>query len=78
MSYKYFCNKKCQFYPCHNIEDLNCLFCFCPLYPYDDCGGEYFINKKRIKDCSKCLLPHDIENYDYIIAFLLEKTEPFL
>lgn len=32
-SYRYFENRACQYYPCHKgIEELNCLFCYCPLY----------------------------------------------
>ena len=32
-SYRYFKNRACQYYPCHKgIEELNCLFCYCPLY----------------------------------------------
>ncbi|MCL1901744.1 MAG: cysteine-rich small domain-containing protein, partial [Firmicutes bacterium] len=34
MSYNFFQNKECQYFPCHkvdNIEKFNCLMCFCPL-----------------------------------------------
>ena len=33
--YKFFQNKKCEYFPCHKgipEEDFNCLFCYCPLY----------------------------------------------
>lgn len=70
-SYKYFENRSCRFYPCHSgIEAMNCLFCFCPLYPYLDCGGNYRLTKEGIKDCSLCLKPHIPENYDLIIEDL--------
>ena len=76
MSYKYFENKDCEFYPCHNSENINCLFCFCPLYLINDCGGNFTVikgsNGKDIKDCSGCLIPHKAENYDYVIKKLSE------
>lgn len=32
-SYRFFFNRECQYYPCHEgIEEMNCLFCYCPLY----------------------------------------------
>lgn len=66
--YKFFNHRQCEYYPCHDIdpEKLNCLFCFCPLYVLTDCGGNYQMID-NIKDCSQCLLPHHIENYDYIM-----------
>ena len=39
-SSKFFANKDCEYYPCHKMEgDLNCLFCYCPLYHLEDCPG---------------------------------------
>jgi Zn-finger protein len=70
---RFFSNKDCEYYPCHKTEkDLNCLFCYCPLY-LTDCGGNpSFIecNGKKVKDCSSCLFPHIPENYDKIIEKL--------
>jgi len=75
-SYKYFSNFNCCYYPCHsNIDDLNCVFCFCPLFNYEDCGGNYTLLKNIIKDCSQCSLPHKADNYIYIIDFLKEKMK---
>jgi len=82
-NYKYFQNDKCEYYPCHktipikchnaiNKEDFNCLFCFCPLHPYKDCGGQYKILSNGIKDCSDCLIPHDKNNYDLIISKIID------
>ena len=74
-SSRYFCNKECEYYPCHNFHresfyQINCLFCMCPLFPYD-CGGEYIILDNGNKDCSKCCIPHDVDDgYDYVINFL--------
>ncbi len=66
MSYKFFENRECEFYPCHSgSEEINCLFCFCPLYG-TDCGGNFTVLPGGIKDCSACLFPHRRENYDKI------------
>jgi len=54
MSYKFFTNKECEYYPCHNLENINCLFCFCPLYYIDNCGGNYTVLDNGLKNCSKC------------------------
>ncbi len=74
MSSRYFQNKDCEYYPCHPMEELNCLFCFCPLYPFPDCGGDFTMLPQRdgssIKDCSNCCLPHTKAGYDTIIARL--------
>ncbi|MDM8534866.1 cysteine-rich small domain-containing protein [Clostridiaceae bacterium HSG29] len=74
MKYKYFEHKECEYFPCHTYphKDFNCLFCYCPLYPFKDCGGNYEMLDK-IKDCSNCILPHRPENYNYIIDKLYEK-----
>ncbi|RLF42989.1 MAG: cobalamine-related hypothetical metal-binding protein CrdX [Thermoplasmata archaeon] len=61
-NYKGFTNKKCEFYPCHEVkgELLNCLFCYCTL-AWLECPGNYIvIETKGIKrkDCSNCKLPH--------------------
>ena len=68
-------NKDCEFFPCHDIgamdpDSFNCLFCFCPLYGRDGCGGGYVRLKNGCKDCSACILPHKRENYGYIIEEL--------
>lgn len=76
-SYKFYQNKQCQFFPCHNLNNniFSCLFCYCPLYCIEDCGGDYFINSKNIKDCSNCALPHLKSNYSYIINRLREEYD---
>ncbi len=63
--YKKFEHKECEYYPCHNLEDMNCLFCFCPLY-FAECNGNFKLTPKGIKDCSNCIKPHTKEGYDYI------------
>lgn len=79
MSYKFFTNKDCEYFPCHktnNPNDFNCLFCFCPLYALGkNCGGNFSILENGIKDCSKCMLPHNKKNYEYIIDKFQEIVE---
>lgn len=80
MSYRSFTNKECEFFPCHHgVDDergkeysgeYNCLFCFCPLYHMEGCGGKYHILPNGTKDCSECMIPHIPDNYDYIIRKL--------
>jgi len=73
-SYRFFQNKDCEYFPCHkidNIEDFNCLFCFCPLYAKGEkCGGDFSITKNGVKSCMSCSRPHQRESYDYIIEQL--------
>ena len=75
-SYRYFQNRECAYFPCHqgaNPEDFNCLFCYCPLYALgENCGGSFSYTESGIKDCSKCLKPHRAENYDLIMAQMME------
>jgi len=71
MSYKFFQNLTCEYFPCHPIAEekrgeFNCLFCFCPLYGMPDCGGSYKPLANGWKDCSACTLPHF--DYDGVIA----------
>ncbi len=72
-SSRFFANKECEFYPCHDSEeDLNCLFCFCPLYDRD-CPGNYRMkvkNGRMIKTCIDCVYPHLAKNYDDIMSLL--------
>ncbi|NJB68474.1 Zn-finger protein [Desulfobaculum xiamenense] len=71
-SYRFFRNTDCAYFPCHAKADpdsFNCLFCFCPLYFLEDCGGNP-TDLHGIKDCSNCTLPHSPNGYDHIIARL--------
>ncbi len=57
---------------CHDIEDLNCFFCYCPNYDMSAEEGKCRINspkakyidtpKGKILDCSDCGFPHKKEN----------------
>jgi len=69
MSFKFVQNKECEYFPCHKnvkVKEFNCIFCYCPLYTKEYCCGEFDITN-NMKDCSKCSIPHDKENYDLIV-----------
>jgi len=74
-SSRFYQNRKCEYFPCHELdaEALNCLFCYCPLY-HTECPGEVRIVKmgdREIKDCSRCDFPHRPEHYDTIVEHLM-------
>lgn len=75
-NYKFFQNTKCEYFPCHKVndtEDFNCLFCYCPLYALGEkCGGNYEYLENGVKSCEKCAFPHKKNNYDSIIERLKE------
>ena len=77
--YSFFQNKKCEYFPCHDVPDpdsFNCLFCYCPLYALGRrCGGNYRFTEKGIKDCSLCPLPHVRDNYGLITGRFSEISE---
>lgn len=70
--YAFFCNRECEYFPCHRTEhpeSFNCLFCYCPLYALGHkCGGNFRYSDKGIKDCTNCMLPHSEKGYDYILS----------
>lgn len=73
-SYRFYRNTDCEYFPCHKVEDeerFNCMFCYCPLYFLEECGGNYFYNNK-IKNCINCLIPHSLKGYDYINEKIME------
>ncbi len=76
--FKYYQNKSCEYFPCHENanENFNCMFCYCPLYPLGDkCGGNYEYIDDKIKNCSNCLIPHSDKGYEYISSKLREVSE---
>lgn len=78
MSYQFFQNSECEYFPCHKISkdrenDFNCLFCYCPLHHLDDCGGSFVILQNGWKDCTSCTKPHF--EYDYIQTKLTENQK---
>ena len=67
-SYRFYSNRECSYFPCHEVrdkEEFNCMFCYCPLYLMEDCGGNHK-NLHGIKDCTACLIPHRPNGYEYI------------
>ena len=67
-TYKFFKNINCKYYPCHkDIKEINCLFCYCPLYFIKECGGNFKLDKNGYKNCTDCNLPHIPEKgYKYV------------
>lgn len=80
-SHRFFQNTECKYYPCHKgVENLNCLFCYCPFYNRDNCPGNPEYKEKegrKIKICANCIFPHQAENYDIIIEILKEKINNY-
>lgn len=76
-SSRYFENRACQYYPCHKgSAHINCMFCYCPFYTWENCpGNPAFVDKKgkRIKTCLHCQFPHKAENYEKIMELLRTK-----
>ena len=70
-NFKFFQNSKCEFFPCHKInnpDEFNCLFCYCPLYMLkDECGGN-FTYKNDIKNCTFCTVPHLKGGYEHVMS----------
>lgn len=61
--YPFFAHRTCAYFPCHegvDLDEFNCLFCYCPLYALgSDCGGDFSYTDDGVKDCSACTLPHE-------------------
>lgn len=82
-SSSFFANTACRYYPCHTgIPEINCLFCYCPLYFLPKCPGTYtwlVRDAKRCKDCMNCTYPHVAEHYGEICRLLgnaIWQTDP--
>jgi Zn-finger protein len=73
-SHKHFQNTECRYFPCHQIDTINCLFCFCPLYHLENCGGQYSVIDS-VKDCSNCGLPHGPNGWEKVIDRLKEEVQ---
>ena len=70
----FFEHRDCPYYPCHkDVEEINCLFCYCPLYHLENCPGAPVWKEshgRRIKSCAGCTFPHRRENYDAVIQHI--------
>lgn len=76
-SHAFFRNQECRYFPCHKGADprtFNCLFCYCPLYFLDGCGGDYKM-REGVKDCSDCLKPHEPGGYERTLGRLKRELE---
>ncbi len=73
-SHSFFENRACKYFPCHkDLEELNCMFCYCPFYLYENCPGNPVFKEKEgraTKVCTQCTFPHKPENYDRILELL--------
>jgi Zn-finger protein len=72
-AYAFVQNRACAYFPCHHTNDpehFNCLFCYCPLYRMENCGGNPSYLSNGIKDCSNCTVPHF--HYAHVIKKLTE------
>lgn len=74
-SSRFYQNRQCEFFPCHDMETerLNCLFCYCPLY-HTLCPGDarvISVGDREVRDCSRCDFPHRAENYDTVVEHIL-------
>ena len=58
---------QCKFYPCHNLQNMQCEMCFCPIYNDNNCEGNFIILPNGIKDCSNCIIPHTKAGYESIL-----------
>ena len=69
--YQFFQNRECEFFPCHTgveARDINCLFCYCPLYALGErCGGSFVYTEKGVKSCENCAFPHRRESYAAVL-----------
>ena len=72
-SSRFFENRECEYYPCHKgLKEINCLFCYCPLYGMD-CPGNYRMKEKdgiQVKTCIDCNFPHVPDNYGKVTEYL--------
>ncbi len=69
-SHRFFANTECRYYPCHTgLEELNCLFCYCPLYRNPECPGNPVFSEDGSgrKSCVNCTFPHDPDHYERIL-----------
>lgn len=77
-SFKYFRNADCEYFPCHKVDDdafYNCLFCFCPLYFLEGCGGNPSYTDAGVKNCTGCALPHSEGGYEHILKRLRKEFD---
>ncbi len=56
-------DRNCKYYPCHDLNEIDCTFCFCPFYPCGDArtGGEIVTakNGEKVWGCKNCAWIHN-------------------
>lgn len=70
--HKFFQNRDCPYFPCHDMPDgqhLNCLFCYCPMY-FIKCPGTYELLPDGRKDCMGCTLNHEERAWDIVMGVM--------
>jgi Zn-finger protein len=78
-NHKFFENKNCIYYPCHkDIDKVNCLFCFCPLFNTNQCHVLKIFKKDKRSVCEGCSFPHIPKNYDELMRKLRKINEEYL
>lgn len=79
-SFKFFSNRDCRYFPCHEGADpdnFNCLFCYCPLDTITNCDGNFTVTKDGAKDCSQCVYPHLSENYGEVVKKVKKRLDEY-
>lgn len=73
-NWKHLQDTKCEFFPCHKLDDpskFNCRFCYCPAFLIDNCpgieGGYAVILENGYKDCSACTINHNVDTFNVIL-----------
>jgi len=73
--FKHFEHRECEFFPCHQKEPINCLFCYCPL-AWLKCPGKYTIIESPVgvkrKDCSECTVTHGKKGWEVVQKWLVK------
>ena len=55
-----FQDKDCEYYPCHNMDDMYCNKCYCSIYPCKNTKYGVYL-KNGVWSCKKCTLVHTKE-----------------
>jgi len=77
-NFRFFQNKNCEFFPCHDCDPdkFNCMYCHCPLYALGkDCDGDYIFLENGTKSCEKCSIPHTENGYEHILKHINKVIE---
>ncbi|ODS35807.1 MAG: hypothetical protein A7316_03245 [Candidatus Altiarchaeales archaeon WOR_SM1_86-2] len=72
-------DKECEYYPCHDLDEMDCTFCFCPFYPCGDTstGGELIKTEggKEVWGCKNCTWIHKPEVAQKVLDEILKIEE---